>query len=51
MQQLAHRLKRLGTETTFSVAQVAAVRKTQGNRGIPFHLGDINSDGPAYCRD
>ncbi|MBT2568516.1 aminotransferase class I/II-fold pyridoxal phosphate-dependent enzyme [Arthrobacter sp. ISL-85] len=42
MQQLAHRLKRLGTETAFSVAQAAASWKAQGNLVYPFHLGDIN---------
>ncbi|ELT44758.1 class I and II aminotransferase [Arthrobacter nitrophenolicus] len=43
MQQLAHRLDRLGTETAFSVAQAAASWKAQGNRVYPFHLGDINT--------
>ncbi|MHC6220690.1 pyridoxal phosphate-dependent aminotransferase [Arthrobacter sp. MMS24-S77] len=42
MQQLAHRLARLGTETAFSVAQAAAAWKAEGNRVFPFHLGDIN---------
>jgi aspartate aminotransferase len=42
MQQLAHRLERLGTETAFSVAQAAAAWKAKGNRVYPFHLGDIN---------
>ncbi|MDQ0240273.1 pyridoxal phosphate-dependent aminotransferase [Arthrobacter bambusae] len=42
MQQLAHRLERLGTETAFSVAQAAAAWKAEGNRVYPFHLGDIN---------
>ncbi len=42
MQQLAHRLERLGTETAFSVAQAAAAWKAAGNRVYPFHLGDIN---------
>jgi aspartate/methionine/tyrosine aminotransferase len=42
MQQLAHRLERLGTETAFSVAQAAAAWKAQGNLVYPFHLGDIN---------
>lgn len=42
MQQLAHRLERLGTETAFSVAQAAAAWKAKGNAVYPFHLGDIN---------
>lgn len=43
MQQLAHRLERLGTETAFSVAQAAAAWKAKGNLVYPpFHLGDIN---------
>ncbi|GAB3536294.1 pyridoxal phosphate-dependent aminotransferase [Arthrobacter tecti] len=42
MQQLAHRLERLGTETAFSVAQAAAAWKAQGKHVYPFHLGDIN---------
>ncbi|MET3709311.1 aspartate/methionine/tyrosine aminotransferase [Arthrobacter sp. UYEF6] len=42
MQQLAHRLERLGTETAFSVAQAAAGWKAKGNPVYPFHLGDIN---------
>ena len=42
MQQLAHRLERLGTETAFSVAQAAAAWKAKGNRVYPFHLGDID---------
>ncbi|MDP5225610.1 MULTISPECIES: aminotransferase class I/II-fold pyridoxal phosphate-dependent enzyme [Arthrobacter] len=42
MQNLAHRLERLGTETAFSVAQAAAAWKAQGNTVFPFHLGDIN---------
>jgi aspartate aminotransferase len=42
MQQLAHRLERLGTETAFSVAQAAAAWKAKGHRVYPFHLGDIN---------
>ena len=42
MQQLAHRLDRLGTETAFSVAQAAAAWKAKGHRVYPFHLGDIN---------
>src|SRR6476660_8269255 len=42
MQQLAHRLERLGTETAFSVAQAAAAWQAKGHRVYPFHLGDIN---------
>ncbi|MFJ3956851.1 pyridoxal phosphate-dependent aminotransferase [Arthrobacter sp. NPDC090010] len=42
MQNLAHRLERLGTETAFSVAQAAAAWKAEGNPVYPFHLGDIN---------
>ena len=42
MQELAHRLERLGTETAFSVAQAAAAWKARGHRVYPFHLGDIN---------
>jgi len=42
VQQLAHRLERLGTETAFSVAQAAAAWKAKGHRVYPFHLGDIN---------
>lgn len=42
MQQLAHRLEHLGTETAFSVAQAAAAWKAKGHSVYPFHLGDIN---------
>ena len=42
MQQLAHRLDHLGTETAFSVAQAAAAWTAKGHRVYPFHLGDIN---------
>jgi aspartate/methionine/tyrosine aminotransferase len=42
MQQLAHRLEHLGTETAFSVAQAASAWKAKGHNVYPFHLGDIN---------
>lgn len=50
MQQLAHRLERLGTETAFSVAQAAAAWKSQGNTVYPFHLGDINIPTAPHIR-
>ncbi|MCQ9387082.1 aminotransferase class I/II-fold pyridoxal phosphate-dependent enzyme [Brevibacterium sp. 50QC2O2] len=40
--ELAQRLTRLGTETSFSVAQAAADWKARGNTVYPFHLGDID---------
>lgn len=41
MKQLAHRLDRLGTETAFSIAELAAWT-SKGNPVRPFQLSDIN---------
>ncbi len=42
----ASRLKKLGTETAFSVSQDAAEFAATGNKVYPFHLGDINISTP-----
>ncbi|MBN1854852.1 MAG: hypothetical protein JW829_19115, partial [Pirellulales bacterium] len=49
--KLAERLKRLGTETAFSVSAEAAVFANQGNKVYPFHLGDMNIKTPQNIID
>lgn len=43
----ARQLEKLGTETAFAVAAMAAEHRASGGRVFPFHLGDINIPPPA----
>ena len=47
MNELAIRLKKLGTETAFAVSQDAAQFAAEGNKIYPFHLGDMDLKTPA----
>ena len=42
----ATQLSKLGTETAFAVAAMAAEHRAAGGRVFPFHLGDINIPPP-----
>ena len=42
----AKQLEKLGTETAFAVAAMAAEHRAGGGRVFPFHLGDINIPPP-----
>ena len=42
----ARQLEKLGTETAFAVAAMAAAHRAKGGRVFPFHLGDINIQPP-----
>ena len=44
--KLATQLAKLGTETAFAVAGMAAAHKAKGGEVFPFHLGDINIAPP-----
>jgi len=44
--KLARRLERLGTETAFAVAHMAAAWAAEGNRVFALHLGDIKLPTP-----
>jgi aspartate/methionine/tyrosine aminotransferase len=46
MIRIADRIKRLGTETAFSVSAEANAFKAEGNKVYPFHLGDLNIPTP-----
>lgn len=50
MQQLAHRLERLGTETAFSVAQAAAAWKPKGTSCTPSTWVTSDPHGPTHHR-
>ncbi len=43
-------LKKLGTETAFSVSAEANNWKAKGNKVYPFHLGDLNFKTPSKIR-
>jgi len=43
---IADRVSRLGTETAFAVSAEAAEFSARGNKGYPFHLGDMNIPTP-----
>ena len=45
--EFARQLEKLGTETAFAVAAMAAEHRARGGRVFPFHLGDINIPPPA----
>ena len=45
--KLARQLEKLGTETAFAVAAMAAEHRAKGGRVFPFHLGDINIQPPS----
>ena len=43
-------LKKLGTETAFSVSAEANSWKAMGHKVYPFHLGDLNFKTPSKIR-
>ena len=49
--EFARQLEKLGTETAFAVAAMAAEHRAGGGRVFPFHLGDINIPPPALMRE
>ena len=49
--EFARQLEKLGTETAFAVAAMAAEHRAQGGRVFPFHLGDINIPPPQMMRE
>lgn len=44
--QTAQRLKKLGTETAYAVAEEAAKHAKEGNKVYALHIGDINIPTP-----
>ena len=44
--ELARQFHKLGTETAFAVAEMAAKHKAGGGEVFPFHLGDLNIPPP-----
>ena len=44
--KFARQLEKLGTETAFAVAAMAADHRDRGGKVFPFHLGDINLPPP-----
>ena len=51
MIRLNNQLKKLGTETAFSVSAEAKVWKDKGHKIYPFHLGDLNLQTPINIRE
>ena len=48
---LNNQLKKLGTETAFSVSKEAKAWQDKGNKIYPFHLGDLNFQTPSNIRE
>lgn len=46
--RIAERMRLLGTETAFAVAERAAAHAAAGHKVYPFHLGDLNFKTPEY---
>ena len=51
MINLNNQLKKLGTETAFSVSAEANAWKNKGHKIYPFHLGDLNFQTPLNIRE
>ena len=51
MINLNNQLKKLGTETAFSVSAEAKAWQDKGNKIYPFHLGDLNFQTPSNIRE
>ena len=51
MRKLNRKLKKLGTETAFSVSAEAKLWKDKGYDIYPFHLGDLNFQTPLGIRE
>ena len=49
--RIAARMRRLGTETAFAVADAAKAYAAKGNKVYPFHIGDINAKTPQNIID
>ena len=51
MTNLNNQLKKLGTETAFSVSAEAKAWQEKGHKIYPFHLGDLNFQTPSSIRE
>ena len=51
MMNLNNQLKKLGTETAFSVSAEAKAWKDKGHEVYHFHLGDLNFQTPLNIRE